>query len=236
MKHYNHYSFDLWLTLIKSNPEFKHERARYFYKKKYNPNDFSVDQIKILISEIDVMCNEVNEIVGKSIDALEMYAIVLRKLGVSANLVNYHNMLKLYADIEEIFMKYPPVFYDEHTIPTIAQLAVKSNLSILSNTGFIKGSTLRKFLRSSGLDLYFEFMLFSDEEDLSKPNPVFFMKVIQSIYEKNLYEYNSVRKYNILHVGDNQKADYSVYMSEHHPLMSFQQINSSDIRIQSLLL
>src|SRR5690348_14119191 len=26
-----HYSFDLWLTLIRSNPAFKRERAQYFF-------------------------------------------------------------------------------------------------------------------------------------------------------------------------------------------------------------
>ena len=32
MKTYKHYSFDLWLTLIKSNPTFKKERALFFHK------------------------------------------------------------------------------------------------------------------------------------------------------------------------------------------------------------
>jgi len=36
MPYYRHYSFDLWLTLIKSNPGFKAERAHYFFEN-YNP-------------------------------------------------------------------------------------------------------------------------------------------------------------------------------------------------------
>lgn len=33
MQKFKHYSFDLWLTLIKSNPEFKLKRTIFFYDK-----------------------------------------------------------------------------------------------------------------------------------------------------------------------------------------------------------
>ncbi len=32
MQEIKHYSFDLWFTLIKSNPKFKEERAKFFHR------------------------------------------------------------------------------------------------------------------------------------------------------------------------------------------------------------
>jgi putative hydrolase of the HAD superfamily len=41
---YQHYSFDLWLTLIKSNPYFKIERTKIFHRD-FNPAGKSIDDV-----------------------------------------------------------------------------------------------------------------------------------------------------------------------------------------------
>lgn len=194
-----HYSFDLWLTLIRSNADFKEVRAKYF-KEKFNPFNRSLAEVKDIIRNVDLCCNSTNEIVGKNIDALEMYCMVLYQLGNNLSDFTATKLNEMYAEIEQIFYKYPPVLYDEDTVSTLWCLSQTATLSILSNTGFIKGHTLKTFIAKSDLSqIDFRFMLFSDEHGMSKPNPFFFSKINRAIPHLNNYE--------ILHVGDNPNAD-----------------------------
>jgi len=73
---------------------------------------------------------------------------------------------------------------------------------LLSNTGFIKGITLRKVLKSLAIDQYFDFQLYSDEVGLSKPNQELFQLMI-----KEALLLNHVPLKQIIHIGDNPKAD-----------------------------
>jgi putative hydrolase of the HAD superfamily len=73
---YQHYSFDLWLTLIKSNPYFKIERTKIFHRD-FNPAGKSIDDVARAFRQVDLMCNAVNERTGKNIDADEMYLMVI---------------------------------------------------------------------------------------------------------------------------------------------------------------
>jgi len=196
-----HYSFDLWLTIIKSNPTFKEERAKYFHKK-YNPLKRSLAEIKDIIRNVDLCCNSTNEIVGKNIDALEMYCMVLYQIGNDLSDFSATKINEIYSDVAVIFFRYPPTLFDENTLCTLSALHNQgSTLSILSNTGFIKGVTLKQFIQISDLSqITFKFMLFSDEVGLSKPNPYFFDRIQHHLPIK-------VFKNHILHVGDNPNAD-----------------------------
>ena len=95
----------------------------------------------------------------------------------------------IYSDIESVFKK---ITKHEKTI------------SILSNTGFIKGSSLRKLLEYYELNNYFSFQLYSDETGFSKPNS----RMFQLVFNK-VCEIKALEKKNILHVGDNVRADYN---------------------------
>jgi len=196
-----HYSFDLWLTLIKSNSVFKEERAKYF-QKKFNPFSRTLAEVKDIIRNVDLSCNYTNEIVGKNIDALEMYCMVLYNLGVDLSDISTTKINEIYAEIEQIFFNYTPQMYDEDTVSTLWCLQEHGKtLSILSNTGFIKGHTLKTFIQKSDLSqIDFRFMLFSDEHRMSKPNPFFFSKI-------NKLTNGRLDKHEILHVGDNPNAD-----------------------------
>jgi len=75
-------------------------------------------------------------------------------------------------------------------------------INILSNTGFIKGRTMRKFLIEENLDQYIDFHIYSDEINCSKPNPLIFQEVRKLIKNQDL------TMDQILHIGDNPIADY----------------------------
>ena len=76
MAFYKHYSFDLWLTLIKSNPAYKQERTRYFYQR-FNTKHKNLAEIAVIFRQVDLMVNAINERTGKNVDADEMYLMII---------------------------------------------------------------------------------------------------------------------------------------------------------------
>lgn len=193
-----HYSFDLWMTLIRSNPQFKHERALYF-QKNFNPLNKSLDEVKQIIKSVDDMCNAINEAVGKNVDALEMYAMVLNNLGNNISDFSNEDLERIYADTEILFLTYHPTPYSPDTIFALEKIANKATVSIISNTGFIKGKTVLKWLKVSEFkNIPFSYIVFSDQAGMSKPNRKLF---------KSIYRDIPCSKDQIVHVGDNPNAD-----------------------------
>ncbi|HTE00648.1 MAG TPA: HAD family hydrolase [Mucilaginibacter sp.] len=206
MTYYQHYSFDLWLTLIKSNPEFKIQRTKIFHRD-FNLNNKSIDEVAKVFRQVDLMCNAVNEKTGKNIDSDEMHLMVISL--INDNCLDFQDIDtgKLYADMVALLFNYLPVLYSPVTIGVLDHLKNKSGgtFSLLSNTGFIKGATLKKVLVELKLDQYFDFQLYSDEAGMSKPDPAFFGLMLQNIRRVNHPKEISLDS--IIHVGDNPKTD-----------------------------
>ena len=142
----------------------------------------------------------------KNIDAEEMYLMVLTLVNEDPAYVQSVDTNKLYADMEGLVFSLPPLIYNDETIPVLRHLKEKGNtLSILSNTGFIKGSTLRVLLAELKIDSYFDFQLYSDEVGLSKPDINFFNLLISGARSVNQPDEFSLN--NIIHIGDNPLTD-----------------------------
>lgn len=206
MKQYTHYSFDLWLTLIKSNPTFKKERALLFFKE-FNVNKKTIEEVEMVFRNIDVICNAINEKTGKNIDAEEMYLMVIGTLSNYEIDFSSINLINLYHQIEKILFNYLPTVYSIDTINTLKKIKQNPDITcnILSNTAFIKGSTLKIILEHIGLSSYFDFQIYSDEVGVSKPNKLIFeLMISRAINLKNESNF-SLKK--IIHVGDNIIAD-----------------------------
>ena len=174
MHDYRHYSFDLWLTLIKSNPYFKTERAKTFHKE-FNPANKSMDVVANAFRQVDIMCNAINEKTGKNIGSDEMYLMVISLINGNGLSFTAIDTAKLYDEMEDLVFRYLPILYTAETTGVLAHLKQKGNctMSILSNTGFIKGTTLRNVLEQLEIGHYFDFQLYSDEAGLSKPKSCF---------------------------------------------------------------
>lgn len=205
MNQYKHYSFDLWLTLIKSNPQFKEQRARIFHAR-YNPLNKSFAEVVTIFRNVDLMCNSINERTGKNIDADEMYLMVISIMN------DYHpgfaavDTQELYREMEGLLFNYMPQVYCGNTAGLLNRLKDNaSTLSLLSNTGFIRGETLRKVLVELELDQYLDFQLYSDEVRLSKPNRAFFQLMLDQIDSE--WHKGPLEPDQIVHVGDNPIAD-----------------------------
>jgi putative hydrolase of the HAD superfamily len=203
---YLHYSFDLWLTLIKSNPEYKLERTRIFHRD-FNPAGKSFDEVAKAFRTVDLMCNAVNEATGKNIDADEMLLMVISLINENQFSLHEIDTVKLQADMEALVFNNMPVVYSPVTIEVLDHLKQKGGctMSLLSNTGFIKGATLKRILVELKMDQYFDFQLYSDEVGMSKPNPALFNLMLQHIKQVNPGK--DITLNNIIHIGDNPRAD-----------------------------
>jgi putative hydrolase of the HAD superfamily len=226
---YQHYSFDLWLTLIKSNPAFKQERASYL-QRHFNFKNKALDDVITIFRQVDLMCNLINEKTGKNIDADEMYLMVLSMMNNGESAVWDIDVEQLYADMEALIFTHLPIAYCDNTIGVLAHLKQNGpcTIGILSNTGFIKGVTLRKILHQIGIDEYIDFQLYSDETGMSKPNPAFFKLMLEK-----LKAYHTEINFNrVIHIGDNPVADIAgaTAVGIHSQL-----VNSNNIYLPSLI-
>jgi putative hydrolase of the HAD superfamily len=194
-----HISFDLWLTLIKSNPLFKRKRAELI-ADKFHPENMSVEQIDLLIRQKDKIFDRYNEMYGIKISAKCMYLSVLQSIDSQSHRLDIEDALWLMQQSNELFMDYPPQLLNEQIPDILRNLQSETlSLNIGSNTGYMEGAILRKVLKKTGIYDFFSFLVFSDEINASKPSAAFF----QTILDKA-----NVPKSNILHVGDNPKTDY----------------------------
>lgn len=196
-----HFSFDLWLTLIKSHPEFKAKRVELF--ASFFNVDKPIDEVAKAVKYYDDLCNTINEVTGGNIDTFEIYLMILGALNVDIKLLNKKKLNEFYVKSEELFLEYKPIiiFDDIHDFFDNIKNQGKT-INILSNTGFIKGKTMRKFLIHENLDQYIDFHIYSDEINCSKPNPLIFQEVQKNIKDQDL------PLSQILHIGDNPVADY----------------------------
>lgn len=198
--HY-HFSFDLWLTLIKSHPEFKAKRVELF--ASFFNVDKPIDEVAKSVKYYDDLCNTINEVTGGNIDTFEIYLMILGALDVDVKQLNKEKLNEFYNKSEELFLEYKPVVIFENIHDFFEDIKNQGKtINILSNTGFIKGKTMRKFLIHENLDQYIDFHIYSDEINCSKPNPLIFQEV------KNKMKDQDLPLHQILHIGDNPVADY----------------------------
>lgn len=196
-----HFSFDLWLTLIKSHPEFKTKRVELF--SSFFNVDAPIEVVARTVKYYDDLCNTINEVTGGNIDTFEIYLMILGALNVDIKFLNKEKLNKFYVKSEELFLEYKPVIIFENIHSFFDEIKNQGKtINILSNTGFIKGKTMRKFLIHENLDQYIDFHIYSDEINCSKPNPLIFQEVKNNIKDQEL----PMRQ--ILHIGDNPVADY----------------------------
>ncbi len=206
MYNIKHFSFDLWFTLIKSNPDFKKERSLYFYKN-FNDHKKTISEVETIFRNVDLICNAINEKTGRNIDAEEMYLMVIYQLNNSLELKKGIDLNLLYKDMEALIFKFGPTIFTPQTYDCLDKIKHKSNttINILSNTAFIKGSTLRTIMDNLSLSQYFDFQIYSDEVGVSKPCTRMYQILLENIYKVRKSE--DIALHEIMHIGDNPIAD-----------------------------
>lgn len=198
-KSFKHISFDLWLTLIKSNPEFKIKRNLLF--KDFFEIESPIEKVAQQIRYYDVFCNTINERTGLNIDTNEIYLLILASLDVPIQEIELSKLESFYAEAEKLFLNYKPTLIYSNISSYLKTIKSEGiSLNVLSNTAFIKGFTLKKLITFYELEDCFDFQIYSDECGFSKPN--------KNIFDLIHKEVPHIDKSQILHVGDNEIADY----------------------------
>ncbi|KAF2515342.1 HAD-IA family hydrolase [Flavobacterium foetidum] len=202
-RNYSHLSFDLWLTLIRSNPEFKKRRNLLF--KDFFEIDSPIDKVSQVVRYYDVMCNNINEKTGLNLSTYEIYYLILGALEVNLETNGLEKLGDFYNETESLFFDYKPELIFSETKSLFKEITnQEKSINILSNTGFIKGKTLRKLIDHFELTDLISFQIYSDEVGFSKPNKEIFQLVLNQVNDLRPVEKNE-----ILHIGDNSIADYN---------------------------
>ena len=192
-----HISFDFWRTLALSNPKFSELRLLYLQKNHLEHLDLvTIDKI---IEKVGDEVDEINMNDGVSLPPSTMYSMVFNKLDHPINSVC---LKKIIEDIDSIFLENPPKLFSKEIPKILEELKIHNfSMNISSNTAYIKGNVLEKAMKLLNIHDYFNFFIFSDEINHSKPSPHFFKSVIDSC--SNL----GISSKEIIHVGDNYRAD-----------------------------
>lgn len=180
-------SFDMWGTLIKSNPEFKKARAEHVASE----TALHVDTVNEVFNTVKHDADLSVEKYGMQYTPISLYNKIAYKLG-------YSSRYRLKEKCEELFLENLPILMDD-TKEVLQKLKEDGYTLVLSsNTLLIEGTTIAKALDKLGIAHYFSHMYFSDQLELSKPNPLFF---------KHVQEQSLCLKSEIIHVGDNLLTD-----------------------------
>jgi putative hydrolase of the HAD superfamily len=156
------------------------------------------------IRKYDVLCNKISEKTEMHIYFHSIYYLILNDLKINIDIIDQAKLDEFYNLSDQLFIEYMP----ELIFPRISLLLKQiqsegKTASILSNTAFIQGTTLRKMISHYELSNYFSFQLYSDEIGFSKPNPLAFERVFE-----NAKQFQTVLKNDIVHIGDNKYADF----------------------------
>ncbi|SNR87351.1 HAD family hydrolase [Flavobacterium sp. ov086] len=202
-KNYDHFSFDLWLTLIRSNPEFKRKRNLLF--KDFFEINASIEKVSEVVRYYDVLCNNINEKTGLNLSTYEIYYLILGALEVDLASNGLERLAAFYDETEALFFNNKPeLIFPDIKLQFEEIVAEGKSINILSNTGFIKGKSLRKLISYYELADFISFQIYSDEVGFSKPNKEIFQLVFDQVKESK-----KIEKSEVLHIGDNSIADYN---------------------------
>lgn len=188
-------SFDLWLTLIKSDGStFKTLRNKMF--GEYLAPDMKAEMFDAITREVDKQADRVAETRGNDVMFDERVSMVAYTVGAptpSDLLIE-----ELYEKQTSIFKNHRPVLLNPKTPQILAELRQEHKTALVSNTGFIHEAEMRDALSDIGLGEAFDHMLFSNEVGFAKPDPRMYGRLIEAAGVEATY---------ITHVGDNYLAD-----------------------------
>ena len=188
-----HISIDLWNTLIRPNPAYREQRNNVF-KRMYGLSSESLEpawkSIKERASALALAPGNAVMTKGQAFSAL---LILLNK--------NPSDWRKIYAELCELMLKYPPIIEDE-ALSALFEARQSVTLSITSNAGFVGADTLEQVVKSWGPD--FSFMVFDDWYGVAKPSKTLFNLTKLSVTHVHG---RNVPPEQIVHVGDHEICD-----------------------------
>lgn len=181
-------SFDLWVTLIAGNPQFKKEKCSLI--RRYFALDLSDEEILEAFKRADLLLDKIQEKFLIQPEYYTAWSVVLNEIGLKCTTsAKIKSFLRIY---NQLFLEYPPILLDDAQALFKKLLEIKHlEICLLSNTILVQGKTLDKFIKTTVLK---EVKAFYSDTYYPKPDERAF---------KNL----GIKPF--LHVGDNLIADGS---------------------------
>lgn len=191
------FSFDVWNTLVTSNPEFARLRTEML------ADMFHVDEptMKAEYTRVKTFSDLQAEYTGAAHTTPELCALLIKRMRDSRLTWEYsHVTVPMIEDcINRLFLQHPPIIKDD-TIHLLSELRKTHTLIIASNSNFISGQMMYPYLQRV-TDNAFQAGVFSDVVQHAKPSKAFFDKVFEVSCAK--------KRSDVVHVGDNMCCDVS---------------------------
>ncbi len=189
-------SFDFWNTLYADGAEDKRRilRKEYFASIISSYRDLESCEIEQAFTAgsnffLDNWIN--NSITPTAADRIRFMA---KYLSVELSEDHIRNTVEFFG---QMIFEVPPQEIDfvKEMIPT---LSARYPLGIISDTGYISGKYICKFLGQENLLEYFSSFIFSDENKYSKPHISVFNKTAKKL---------GISTQDLIHVGDLERTD-----------------------------
>lgn len=153
--------FDLWGTLIQSNPLFTKRKEDLF--NIYFPNK-SGDECEVIMGSIKHDLNQVIEDSGWQPTKKIVNNLISTRMGVGSDVVD-----RFMEDYQRLAIIYHPTLLEKNT-DILRVLHESEEIYIVSNTMFLYSHTLTIILKKLKIYEFFSDLYFSDEQCYSKPD------------------------------------------------------------------
>lgn len=188
-------SFDIWLTLLKSDPEFKQKRNEHL-RSTFAPQ-YSFADFDRLLRKYDKEADLLSEESGEDYDFVRRLKLMFEAEGILFEEADSRFTACLKRQ-EELAREHPPVAYHADAPKLLRELARHMPVAVVSNTGMLPGTLMRDLLAHAGYEHVFSATIFSDEVGASKPSPAIFQEAVRQL---------GAAPEEIVHLGDNPVAD-----------------------------
>jgi len=185
-------SFDFWNTLASPNKDYSNFRSSLINSYSKLSDEDSREVYKKLKSELD----EESELFGRGLSCIECFEILLKRLHHPSKTIKI-SARSLKREVQNLARGICPEISRETTLMLRKLQFQGHGICLVSNTNFISGSTLRYVLQKE-YGVFFDVMLFSDEEMTAKPSVDMFNKAAKLM---------GVENRDVMHVGDNIICD-----------------------------
>lgn len=193
-------SFDIWGTLLRSNPGFSATRAQLvidYFKLPITGAEFRVF-IKEACTELDAATDRT----GMQFGFAARVRFALKLYGFKGKVTD-QDLAAVYAKARAVQLSSVdnmPTLMEADLPETFRQLVENGfKLAVISNTGMTEGDELTEILDALGLGQYLTYRIYSDKVGMAKPSKTIFQALVSEF---------GVPLHRVLHVGDNVKADF----------------------------